>query len=772
MNTPAKPAFAISANYLGPVFSLDGELTKNAQNLIFARNGTGKSFLSRAFRYLDIHRQGKPLDDAARNLVSDESPDGKGAFSYARGSDIMGSLSLDKTANKAIPILDDTIFHVFSAEFVQEELREQEYNPDGQIENQIAVDSANIELQDAQKALEQALSDEQDAARALNLTYDSEKDIELIDKADIRRQLKEYRALSFEGVLAKFPQKPSSPHRSISDILRDLDSLKAIPSEPSYPQSIDPVEMVHADMAALARSLARATSPSSVSEDIKKKIETHHDFYKTGIAIVSEESREQCPFCEQDIASVDPNTLIQAYITYFADEEEKHKSELRLQYSNLKTIDNNLTQLATLFARQKSRYDSLKHHLPSMRGYELVDTEPSLELVNEAVAAIKAVIEEKEHNLDAAYTLPEEDLFLRVDALNETIVDNNAKVDALNAAIERSDQERKSLQRSACLMFEHEFVVRNWSSIETLYRLRNEAKSRRNDLVTLEKSAPTSDARSRVAETFELLLQVFFAEKYVFNTETFTLKRGGHEMLRGPHRTLSDGEKTAIAFCYFVACVHRKVSSNSDYQKLFLVFDDPVTSMSYEYIFVIAQTLKNINISNQGQVSVNPGLIDGNKYIRPELLILTHSSYFFNISVTNRVVNKNAAFALIAEKDKHVIAHLEKYVAPFQAQLKDIYDIAHGGQADHTTANAIRSVLEAIGRFCRPDKSESLSTFVQHLAGEEDISVRSTLINSLCHGTYYEETVPPDELRLACEETLAVVKRYAAGQLEMLKNPS
>jgi len=83
MNTPPKPNFSISAQYLGPVFSLNGELTKHAQNLIFARNGTGKSFLSRAFRYLDQHGQGQALTGAARNLVSDESADGKGKFGLA-----------------------------------------------------------------------------------------------------------------------------------------------------------------------------------------------------------------------------------------------------------------------------------------------------------------------------------------------------------------------------------------------------------------------------------------------------------------------------------------------------------------------------------------------------------------------------------------------------------------------------------------------------------------------------------------------------------------
>ena len=164
-------------------------------------------------------------------------------------------------------------------------------------------------------------------------------------------------------------------------------------------------------------------------------------------------------------------------------------------------------------------------------------------------------------------------------------------------------------------------------------------------------------------------------------------------------------------------------------------------------------------------------MIDATKHFRPELLILTHSSYFFNISLTNKVVDGNAAFALLSEKNEHFIVGLNKYVAPFQAQLKDIYDIAHGGDADHATANAIRSVLEAVGGFCRPDKSTNLSEFVQHLAGEEGISVKSGLINSLCHGTYYEETLPPDDLRLACEETLAVVERFAAGQLEILKSP-
>ena len=120
MNTPSKPNLSMSARFLGPVLSLDGELTKNAQNLIFARNGTGKSFLSRAFRYLDFHCQDIDLSDAARNLVSDEAQDGKGQFTFSRGTQTLGALQLGKNDGTVIAQATDTIFHVFSEDFVQD----------------------------------------------------------------------------------------------------------------------------------------------------------------------------------------------------------------------------------------------------------------------------------------------------------------------------------------------------------------------------------------------------------------------------------------------------------------------------------------------------------------------------------------------------------------------------------------------------------------------------------------------------------------------------
>lgn len=771
MTTLAKSPFSISARFLGPVFSLDGQLTKNDQNLIFARNGIGKSFLSRAFRYLDLHGQKQDTSGAPFNLVSDESTDGKGSFSFSRGNDAKGALDLAKTEDIVTATVNDTIFHVFSEDFVHEELRERKFELDGHIENQIAVDSENIKLDDARKALELARAAEGEAYDALGERFDAKKVEELHEKAEINKQLREYKALSLDNLLERYPEKPAPSAKLFADILKDLDSLKGIPADPVYPDKVDAVGSDDIDLAALETSLQKVTSPSSVSQEIKKKIDAHHGFYGEGVRIVRDEHRTSCPFCEQGITDPDPKAIIDAYVDYFEDEEEKHKSELREFFRSLKQKQTALDQTETQIGRQKSRYDDLKRHIPSKKEIEFSGSDDALKDLRDATKDIKATIEEKASALSTSLSLPAKDLTAYIVTLNKIIEENNGKATELNNAVGKADEERKMLQRDACAVFEREFTITNWSDIEKLRKSREDVRKNLAEVTALDKSSPSTNARDRVAETFALLLGEFFDDKYAFDKESFVLKRGDQEMVRGPHRTLSDGEKTAIAFCYFIACMHRKIESSGDYRKLFLVFDDPVTSMSYDFVFAIAQTLKNLNISDQGEVSVNPGKINGNKVWRPELLVLTHSSYFFNISRTNRVVEDRATFALHTDGKTHSLTWLSKYVAPFQEQLGDIHEVANGNNApDHRTANSIRSVLEAVGRFCRPDKSDSLTVFVQHLAGEEGISIKSVLINSLCHGTYYEETPPPDDLVLACKETIVVVERFAVGQLELIKS--
>ncbi len=770
VSTPRQPPMKLKAEYLGPVLSLDGELSKYPQNLVFARNGVGKSFLSRALRHLDLHGQGISMDQAPENLVSEESPNGGGSFSLLRGTSVKANLHLTQSAGDSKAQTPDTIVHVFSEDFVQDELRQHQYEIDGKIQNQIAVDSENIGIKDAKAAIEDARVREESAMQRLQAKFLQEKENELSKKASINRQLREYKQLSFDENVLKLAHCPRRPDPSFSKILSDLDKLRALPSEPEYPATINLISIEDIDLVALTNSLTKTTSLSSVSEMIKERIVANHDFYKKGASLVRDENLANCPLCQQDITAPEPKSIIDAYIAYFADEEEKHKSELRAFDQCLSQVEETLQDLEQSIDKQRFRYNALKVLVPSVRDTEIDDCRTQLEVVTRVVSSYRINISKKSSDLSAGCRLPHGDLLKVIADANQRLEANNTISNNLKRAVEKSDEERKSLQRDACSVFGDEFAIQNWGEVEELRNLQRTSEIKKHELNELERSSPSAEARTRVAETFELLLHHVFSDKYSFDRHRFVLKREDKEMTRGVHRTLSDGEKSVIAFCYFVASIHRKVQVNSDYQKLFLVFDDPVNSMSHDYVFAIVQILKYLRISGQGQVSINPSHASDSAYLQPELLILTHNSYFFNVLLTNRAVKNEAAFALQAGSESHLLVSIDRYLAPFHEQLKDVDEVAHGKPADHTTANSIRSVVEAVGRFCRPDKCDSLENFVRFLAGDEGISLKSVLFNSLSHGSYFEESPLPEDLQIACKETIAVVERYAAGQLGIIRH--
>src|SRR3546814_15575726 len=123
MSTMPRAQMEVSATCLGPVQKLNAPLSKHAQNLIYARNGTGKSFLTRAFRYLDMHGQGEDISAAAFNLISEESPDNRGRFAPVPGTTHLGSLTLHQTTTNVTATTHDRIFHASSHHFSHPQFR-------------------------------------------------------------------------------------------------------------------------------------------------------------------------------------------------------------------------------------------------------------------------------------------------------------------------------------------------------------------------------------------------------------------------------------------------------------------------------------------------------------------------------------------------------------------------------------------------------------------------------------------------------------------------
>lgn len=350
MSTLPSSPLKLTANYLGPIFSLDLELTKNAQHLVFPRNGTGKSFISRALRYLEAYSQGKSIEGAAADLISDEAADGIGHLTLVKGGTIIGSLKVKHGGPQEASIDAGTILHVFSEDFVHEELRERSYELDGNIEHRIAFDSKNIELAEARSAARIAKEKAKEAYSSVELAFNNAKSEQLARKALVNTNLKDYRDLSLEELLESAKAKPRrNPASSLSEFVKKLDKLKSLPSTPILPTEIAHLDVAPFDLSALKVALSRVTSPSAVSDEIKRKIDAHRDFYNIGVKLAQDHDR--CPFCDQSTVGADPKAIIDAYVRYFEDEEERHKTELRRRYSILKQAVTNLDDAERRFRR-------------------------------------------------------------------------------------------------------------------------------------------------------------------------------------------------------------------------------------------------------------------------------------------------------------------------------------------------------------------------------------------------------------------------------------
>ena len=146
------------------------------------------------------------------------------------------------------------------------------------------------------------------------------------------------------------------------------------------------------------------------------------------------------------------------------------------------------------------------------------------------------------------------------------------------------------------------------------------------------------------------------------------------------------------------------------------------------------------------------------------MLILTHNTYFFNVASMNRVVPFKGLYQLVSSSDCHELRSQGAFATPHLLQLKDVFDVSKGSKtANHTTPNSIRSVVESMWKFCRPDL-QNFESFVRFLISDHNIEIKSVLINDLCHGGKFSDPLTMTKtfgklqkrLLLSCENSLRV----------------
>ena len=778
MNTPAKQPYKIKARHIGPIMELDSELSNKDQNLIFARNGMGKSFLSRAFRYIAEHSDYENSENIAKGLVSVESPNGTAKLQFLQKTqkinetDELATLELNSQSDIVDVRVDSpTIFHVFSEDFVDKELRQKKYELDGNIVHPITLGKENIELEAAHEELTGITKAYDEEYQNLQINFNEEK-LKLKNEANIRGGLGAYEALSVEKCFIESQQSESSStdkpstDKPLSEIINDLNKLKSIRDDLTLPENLEPLSLNEVPYDKIQEILEKPISPASIAKDIKDKIDDNYDFYETGKELI-DKNPEICPLCDQSLENKKTKEIIDAYIKYFDDAEAQAKKQLgyyfKLVNDKIKSVESHEQNTN----KQEKLFNDIKQYIPSQKENGFENTDNDYEQIIDILTELKNVIQLKKNHLSQECKIFDNNLEEICNNLNSKLERSDKKSAMLKNIYDNINKEKKLLRIDACTAFIKWFLKEYKTIFEIIHSLKLKLEAQNNKINQLKQTSKKDDARSRVAKTLRLLLYFFFKDKYSFDEKDFKIKMNNNDMsLRGIDRTLSDGEKSVVAFCYFIAMIHLKVKDDNDYKKLFLVFDDPVTSMSYDFVYSIVQVLKYLRILNNGDILIANRRKDEQES-RIKLLILTHNSYFFNIAFANDVVKDNAAFSLDLLKGKHVLSKLDEYISPFRNQLKDIILVAEGKEeSNHTTANSIRSVLEAIKRFCHPDKE--LNEFFGDMVKDIGIDIQSVLIHDYSHGHPREMDAPPIDFKKACEDAIKIANEFIPGQINKI----
>ncbi len=746
--------FSIHAKHIGPIMELEGELSSKGQNLLFATSGTGKSFISRALRALDgpVEPGAKDIDPA--DVVSEESSDG--FLTLLEGTTEITKISFDKTFNLITRSPSQYIFHVFSSDYVGAELASRSYELDGEIDHQIILGKENRELQDKEAKLAVVEEELEAASRELRSAFKKGRD-KLQSDLSIRANLQNFQSLEFETCRLLGDRPDSLP--SSETIVEQFDALKAVPSDPEKPQLPDPIA-AQLDLDAIRSLLARQIDQSTIASEVKEKVETDREFFEKGIDLLSEDN-ETCPFCTQDLGT-NAKATIDAYVAYFADAEAMARNSIRTTKSKVSAFREDLSRREAALNQAIIRHDALKAAFPSISSTSLATDSEHRESLSDRLDQLDQLLDQKAEDLTRSISLPRDfEIEAPQTKMNEVRDTNQVQIAKLNSLIDDSTSERLALQRRGCTAFNYTFSDNRKAELADLAAKDARRTALVEELENLRKtSGDKIEAREKVADTLEELISFAFHSRYTFDRETFTVKRHKKAMVRGSDRTLSDGEKTVLAFCYFVAQSHLKMDEVGDYRKLFLIIDDPVSSVSFDYVYCICQILKTLRIDG-GDLKINTA-----GSVRPKLLILTHHDFFYNVVLNNNVVRKEALFQLVSRGQRHEIINQKDFVAPHIFHLNHIVSVATSkDRPNPSTPNAIRSVLEGIWRFAYPHKTD-LQAFLNDVNAEHGVQVRSVLIQDMSHGgKMWTESPLSADIETACKEAIEILRHYAPGQV-------
>jgi wobble nucleotide-excising tRNase len=735
----------IKAKNIGPHKELNFEAkVPSLQIALFAANGLGKTFISRGFRIFSKEKdKSLKVEDVNKAL----SLNSNGSFSFTTKDEDKQttdtfSYSLTKGAMPTITNTCKYIFHVFNRDYVKENLEELRYKPNGDIEGYILGKTA-IDLTKEKLKLEEILKEVRQIETGISDTVEKGKiELKLLEVSENTRELS---LLKFSVIVNKDFHINES--ESFDELKKKYEKLKSIPTDIEDVKNFE-FQLEEPSISKIIIFLNSKFNKSTIAESFKEKVKNKQEFIETGIKLHNH-NKENCPFCEQELLDKSLR-LIDDYNNYLKDEEAR---QTKIAKEFLSDLDNIFTYMEKVFGNLETtinNFNKLKTFLPSAE--KLALSEPlAPETIKSDFESIKSLLNEKINNIslefnEINYKKEFDNILAYIQTLQKTKELNQKIINEVNKKKNHINNEKLILKKRLCEAKAVEINTVHKKDIEQFLALQVQEIALGADIADKE-NQQRKDRKEEVTNTFTQYLESFFGQKYKFDKNSFCLKYNDTELIDNATDVLSDGEKSIVAFCYYLAETHKLVNKQDEYNNLFFIIDDPVSSMDFHYVYNVTQCIRKLD-----------------KYFsatRLRFLILTHHLEFISILGRNKISENN----YVLSSDSKTTKLKKELVVPYEEHLRDIHEVSIGNkEPSHTTPNSIRHILETINRFKFPNLD--LKGFCNTIDDFSKNQFLYSLINDNSHGIIrLEPPYTPDMIKNGCSFIVEYIRKDFEGQL-------
>ena len=434
------------------------------------------------------------------------------------------------------------------------------------------------------------------------------------------------------------------------------------------------------------------------------------------------EKRDKCPFCQEK--TLTPN-LVELLKKIF-NEEYKKKTEsvstyinIYLKYfTNIKNIENDICSREYISQEQKyiikAKFEKLKQNLidngekirkKENHLEEVFEMSPSGEYINEINSSIRIINKEidafNNELKNKVKTIENlKDKFWELLG-NDAFIKNTFKNQYIEEAADQKETDKieKVIKEKKCKEKEKLLKIVGY----------------RNSIVNSEKSI------KNINDNLDIFGLVDFKIVEDKENKRYKIERKG-EKNEGVFLSLSEGEKTAISFLYFLELCKGSENRLEGDKKKIIVIDDPISSLSHIYVFNVSLSILE--------------LIRDTKLDVKQFFILTHNLYFFHelyYRMGKRSEDKERKCKLFRvlknENGSNVVAMGEKEI---QNEYQEYWNIIRNAKSNRALLpNAIRNVLEHYFGFI--GKNQEIHEIFQKKSGGMEKSSLYRYINKESH---------------------------------------